>query len=364
MAESLQKDKIYVYYMVDQEGPCQIGAWPATWDTFIKRKNLTNVVISGHPRLYNNYLGQGLSFGSENMICVIISDLLDQAKNVLKCLAVDKELALKTFETETESVIKSAAKGIVPVIHSFRKWAHNISKIPLKASVEETPKVCIFGGGVLSLMHQQLCDYFCNEGIIPKVVDFSEWIIYVESEAMLRLSFKKGYMGIEKKYRIIPYFMAFLNPRNNFKELYLGVSSRITGITQLNMQKYFLRIARKSGLIYDSFVSFFDMIREGNKYVPYDAFCEAIVTIGRYLCSLKAGIFDGYVHAAVFNCQPSIDAQAILKSLSIRSDAPFISLDFENHVLTSYHMRLLEAVAVKAKYGRQVRNNSGAERVS
>lgn len=208
------EDEISVYMNIDQEGPCQNGAWPLLWETFTQRLELKNTIFCAEPQLSNYYMGLGYRFICRLITGVILGDFLMEAKNSLICLARDKEQALRIFETETEKLIeKLAAKKktiklritwnllddldfIRQAISEFsvansslKKWAKKISKIPLKNPVKESARVLIFGGLNVFFVHYPVTDYFLEQGVIPRIIDFSEGVAMLQAEEAVLYSF-------------------------------------------------------------------------------------------------------------------------------------------------------------------------------
>ena len=106
---------------------------------------------------------------------------------------------------------------------------------------------------------------------------------------------------------------------------------------------------KESGLLFDVHVSFSTIIEEGHKYVSFNGFCETPVTTGRYLHSIKVGVFDGLINVGSFNCQPAMNSQAILRPLANMSNIPYTAIDCEGPWISANQKRLLEAIAVRAK---------------
>ena len=348
MEENRSPDELSIYYGLEQEGPCQIGAWPLVWETFSRRLQLRDAVFPGHATLRNNYLGQGMMFGTELMAAIVAADILDEAQNALRVLARNPVLDLQDFKFEAQAVVDSARKGIVALELAMKKWARNVSKIPVKQNLRTVPKILIFGGGILSLIHHPLADYFCEKGIIPKVVDFSEFILYLESEFMMRFSFRQGRHTPEAQFKTAPFVLALLNPRSRFKEARRALLSKMVVDGGSFLIKRYKKIAKKSGLIYDSYVPFKEIIQAGNQYIPYNTYCEAIAAVGRFLCTKGSGVFNGFLHVATFNCQPSMDAQAVIRNQANQGDLPFCAIDVETPQIMAQQRRLLETLTIQA----------------
>lgn len=353
--ENRGSDEISVYYGLEEGGPCQSGAWPLVSEIFARRLKLKNAVFPGHPNLYNNFMGQGALFGIQILSAVIIGDLLEEAENCLRIVAQDRDEALRTFNHETDRLIRRYRRNFLTLPFSLKTWAKNVSKIPLRQSVEETPKVLIFGSGSASVIHQPPIDYFLRHGIIPKVVNMSEFILHMESAPVNRFGFMRGAGGLDI-YNIRPILLSFLNPGKAFKEVYEAVFSRATLFLADTLSVFFRKIAKKSGICYDVHIPFLDLIKAGNPYSSCALFHEATETIGRYLCSVKKGVFDGLVHLSIFNCQPSIQARTILQSITAKSDIPYADIELEGPLITPKHEKLLEAVVVKAKRLKHIKN--------
>ncbi len=111
-----------------------------------------------------------------------------------------------------------------------------------------------------------------------------------------------------------------------------------------------------SGLMYDESIPFLDIAEEGHKYASHLGVTETTVTAGRFVCSVKSGLYDGLVNLGSFNCQPAMNAQAVIRPLANASDVPYVALDCEGPWLSAGQLRLLENVAVQARRLREKKN--------
>ncbi|OIP91059.1 MAG: hypothetical protein AUK24_03475 [Syntrophaceae bacterium CG2_30_49_12] len=343
------ENEISLYYNMDQDGPCQNGAWPIVWGTFARRLNLKNVVFLAWPALKNNYLRKGERFAAEFAISTVVGDLLDEAWGTLSCLARDRDLALKTFDLEVDRVLEGALRGVPALASALKKWAENTARIPLKARVEETPKILLFGGLNARFIHEPITEFFTEQGIIAKVVDLTEGICWLESEHVVRYGFKRGLAEPSGQFNITSLLLSVFNPKNNLKEASMALRARLHIAGIVSLMKRYRKIAKKSGLIYDVHVPFLDLLREGSKYVSHNGFCETPITAGRFICSLRSGVFDGLINVSSFNCQPAMNSQAILRRLANNIRIPFVSIDCEGPWISANQRKLLETIAVQAR---------------
>ncbi len=97
----------------------------------------------------------------------------------------------------------------------------------------------------------------------------------------------------------------------------------------------------------------------GKKFPSFLVFPETTVTTGRFVCSVKSGLYDGLVNLGSFNCQPAMNAQAVIRPLANASDMPYVAIDCEGPWLSAGQLRLLENVAVQAKRMREKKNEAG-----
>jgi predicted nucleotide-binding protein (sugar kinase/HSP70/actin superfamily) len=342
-------DEISIYYGLEQEGPCQIGAWPLVWEVVARRMGIEGAVFPGHATIRNNYMGHGMGFGTELMSAIAASDVLDEARGTLPCVAADPERALEAFEEEARVVVESARGGLLGIARALARWSHNVRKIPRNATVEEVPRVLVFGGGALSLVHRPIVGFLSEQGIAAKVVDFSEFILYLESEWMMRFGFATGRHTPASLFEWSHILAGALAPGRTGREARRALRSRLVVQGGEWIVRRFKTIARASGLTYDEPVRFLDLIQRGDAHIPYATYCEAIVAVGRFEAAATTGVYDGFVHVATVNCQPSVDAQTVIRKLASEREVTLAALDVEVPRLTPNQMRLLENVVVQAK---------------
>ncbi len=342
-------DEITIYFNLDQQGPCQNGAWPLVWETFCNRLQARNVIAGVMPTNANKRLGLDAAHMKGINQAVLLGDLFTEAQLVLKCLARDKRAAMQIFQDEFNRFIECFREGDRAIEPALSQWADSMTAIPLRMPVEQTPKVLIFGGLNLLFVHEPVTDYFLNQGIVPKLVDFNEGACWIESEDITRFGFKRGLTKPEDQFAN--------SPRKKDGPGALAARKSKIGLLFIeSIQKQYRNIMGTSGLLFDEPLPFSNLADAGHKYVSYNAFTESSTTVGRYLCSVESGLYDGLVNLGSFNCQPAMNSQAIIRPLANKSDIAYAALDCEGPWISTNQRRLLESIAVQAKRLRTKKN--------
>ena len=83
---------------------------------------------------------------------------------------------------------------------------------------------------------------------------------------------------------------------------------------------------------------------------------ETGVTVGRYVCSERQGLYDGLINLGCFNCQPAMNSQAIIRPLAGDARVPYVAIDCEGPWLSANQTDALETVAVQATRVRGEKN--------
>jgi predicted nucleotide-binding protein (sugar kinase/HSP70/actin superfamily) len=343
------EDEITIYRTpIDNHGPCQNGAWPVLWETFAKTLNLKNAIFCAFPKYTNNYLGLNRDVLAWENIYFVIGQYIIEARNALQCVARRKNIALHLFEDITNEFIDNLKEGKKSLNIGLMKWAKEVARIPTKKRIEETPKVLIFGGLNLMFDHYPIEEFFLEKGIIPKVVDIVESMSLILAESTIRYGFKKGYITPKEQFNKhllnIPDF-----DEDDRKEA-LRAKRNKKALQFLDSQcKMIRRLMGKSGLLFDPFIEFIDLFEEGNKYVSANSLSETPIITGRFLHSIREGIYDGLINLGTFNCQPAMNSQAIIRPLANKSNIPYAAIDCEGPWISTNQRRLLEAIAIQAK---------------
>ena len=357
IAEYREENEITIYRTpIDMNSPCQNGSWGILWETFSNRLNVKNVIMSGGPMYGNKYFGLNPNLIALEPIGYMIGHYLTEARNALHCVAEDRNKAITIFERVTSEYIESLSnEGEKLLATGLKEWAQHIKKIPLKAKVEETPKVLIFGGINLVYDHYPVEDYFLEMGIIPKVVEYAELIELTLSSFIVRFGFKRGYTTPKEQ------FDESLIDYSNLTEKELREAERakrsMSALKFFNSQcQFYRKIIGETDLLFDPQIDFEDILEKGNELASVSAVTETPMIIGRFINSLQSGVYDGLINLSTFNCQPAMNSQPIIRPLANKSNTPYAALDCEGPWITTNQRRLLETIAVQAKRARRRKN--------
>ncbi|HNZ64535.1 MAG TPA: hypothetical protein PKJ10_01750 [Smithella sp.] len=341
--------EVTLYYYANQKGPCQIGAWPDVFEIMRERLKMDNSIFLVRLSEKNNYLGQGPALGREIASSLALGDIFREAEYSLTCVAADPEEAMKTFQAETGKVLESIKDGLKALNAALEEWARAVARIPVKKKVSEMPKILVLGTVEVEILHHPVVQYFISQGIIPKVTNFTQFPFILTAENYVRYGLKRGKIALKDHMKVFPFILNLLNPKTDYKE-YLGAVVSLIGSKTFNvLMKKYHKIASRSGLLCNEYISMEDICIAGDSLASVNTFTESFEAIGSYLMYSKTGVYDGLMHLCSFNCQPAVNAQAIIRSHSSASNIPFASIDMEGPWLSSGQIRTLETLAVQAK---------------
>jgi predicted nucleotide-binding protein (sugar kinase/HSP70/actin superfamily) len=289
-------------------------------------------------------------------ICHMIGHYLTEAKNTLYCIAEDRFQAMTNFEEVTSDYIESLKReGEKMLATGLKDCALHIKKIPIKAKVDETPKVLIFGGINLANDHYPAENYLLEMGIIPKVVEYAEYIELTLSSFLVRFGFKRGYTTPKEQ------FDESLFDYSNFNKKELREAERAIRYKKTleffhSQCQLYRKIIEATGLLFDPQINFEDLLEKGNEFASVNGITETPMITGRFIHSLESGVYDGLINLSTFNCQPAMNSQPIIRPIANKSDIPYAALDCEGPWLSTNQLRLLETIAVQAKRVRRKKN--------
>lgn len=348
--EKRSDKELSIYYYLKADNPCQIGAWPDVWKVFGEKLGVDNAIYMAMPDITNNFMGQGNSFGWDLSAAVILGDIFIEAKHALRCLTDDDPSALKVFEKETEIVMDNFSRGPRQIKKSLNSWAHAISKIPLKHNINDIPRIFVFGAGEVEFLCDPVVDFFISQGIIPKVVDVSGFLYLLTVTKYTKYALKRGKVPLRDQTNLLSFLLSVYTSGTNYKEAFEAMRSGILSKDIDSTRMQFMKIAWNSGLFNTCDPASFKKIAfEGNDYASFNTFSETPQVVGNFVAASRSGEFNGLMHLLTFNCQPSVNAQAIIRPLATHCDVPYASMDMDGNVVSANNLKILETLAVQTK---------------
>jgi predicted nucleotide-binding protein (sugar kinase/HSP70/actin superfamily) len=339
--------EVTVFQLMDQEGPCQIGGWYDAAPIIFERLGESNAVVAW-PTARNNFLGKGDRLGAMKVAAYVLSGVVAEMRSTLRCLAKDRDAALALLDDLEKKLIAASQGGLVSTERELRRGAKRLAGVSLRAPVERSARVLLFGGVNRIFVDGPVKDFFEERGILTKTTEMSEFICFLQAEDIVRLGFSHGYLAPSDQCSLSALVSELLSDRDRTAAMSALAARFRIGFIELLDQRW-RRIAAESGLLFSPYVPFADVEREGHKRISMNGYTEAPVTVGRYAALLASGEFDGYVNVGAFNCAPANTASAVIHALSLRTDTPYAVIESDGDSITTGQMRQLETVAVQCR---------------
>ena len=350
--ETRPRGEVTVFQLIDQEGPCQIGAWYDAAPVIFERLGERDAVVAW-PTAKNNYLGTGDKFAAMKVAAYVLSDVVAEMRSSLRCLAKDPGAALALLRELESRLIAASGSGLLATERELRQAVKRLAGVPLRAPVNRSPRVLLFGGVNRIFVDGHVRDFFEERGILTKTTEMSEFMCFVQAEDIVRLGFSQGYVAPADQYSM-PALLSELFSDGGRTAAMRALTARVRiGFIEMLDQRW-RGIAAESGLLFSPYVPFADIEQEGHKRISLNGYTEAPMTIGRYAALIASGAFDGYVNIGAFNCGPANTASAVIHALSLRTDIPYAVVESDGDCITGGQSRQLETVAVQCRRRREV----------
>ncbi len=351
--ESRPAGEVTVFHLLDQDGPCQNGAWHEAAPIIFERLGESHALVAW-PTARNNYLGKGDRFGAMKVAAFVLSDVMAEMQSALRCLAKDNGAALAILEELENRLAAASQGGLVAAERELRRAVKRLASVPLSAPVERSPRVLLLGGVNRIFVDGPVKDFFEERGILAKTTEMSEFICFLQAEDIVRLGFSNGHLSPADQCSMSVLLSELLFENDSSAVLRaFGARARIGFIEMLEQR--WRRIAAESGLLFSFYVPFCSVEREGHARISLNGYTEAPITVGRYAALLAAGAFGGYVNIGAFNCGPASAASAVIHTLSQRTDTPYAVIECDGDCMTTGQLRQLEMVAVQCCRRRDAR---------
>ena len=343
--QSRDPNEVTLFHLLEQEGPCQIGAWHDAAPLIFHRLGARNA-FPVWPRIDNNYLGGGESAAIAVAAAAVLGDLLGEVRSSLRCLASDPASAVAALDEMEERLVAAASHGPLAAELELRRIAADLARIPLKGRPADAPKVLLFSGINRIFVDRPVRDFFEQRGILAKTADVGEFLCFYETEPIVRRGLALGRFTPAEQFATGTLLTGILhNPVPQPRLQAARARLHIAAIEYLDHR--WRALLGASGLVFSPDFRYGRLIRAGHDQVSLNGWTEAPATAGRYLTSLEEGVFDGYVNVGAFNCTPAATATAATHDSALRSRLPYAVIECDGASVTASQLRQLEAVAAK-----------------
>ncbi|MCE5300604.1 MAG: acyl-CoA dehydratase activase [Spirochaetia bacterium] len=162
-------------------GYCRLGQYFTAAEMMIKDKKLRDVApfyFAGEV----GYSGMGTAFSLAAWKAIVVSDVMDDIRNAIYTLAVDREKALLLFYKEYIKIMDSiSGKSGVALYKQLENTAQALSTVEKKVPYDAVPQVCV--NGEIFVRRDQWCNKdiamkLAEHGFIARHAPIHEWLFY------------------------------------------------------------------------------------------------------------------------------------------------------------------------------------------
>ncbi|MBN1532470.1 MAG: activase [Spirochaetes bacterium] len=198
-SEKYRKDEIYLLFVPTTTGPCRTGQYFVFYENLFRDLRMENVVVITLDS-DNSYNELGERFSKDAWWGLTTADLMKDIETSLRTCAVDPATAIAKYDELWQELIEVAERDLSKMIPTLKRIAAEISRIPLKRSMKNTPKVLVVGEIYVrrdDFAVDELIRRFSRKGIIAKVSGITEWVYYCDHTRK---------HDIEKRLGLIPWY--------------------------------------------------------------------------------------------------------------------------------------------------------------
>ncbi|KMQ49999.1 CoA-substrate-specific enzyme activase [Chitinispirillum alkaliphilum] len=178
-----REDENLVYFMPTSGGNCRLTQYNIYISRLIEKLRIPNVALLSLTN-ENGYAGLAVKDALNVLKSIIVSDCMEDVKNALDVLAVDKQSAEKIFSGEWGKIVAMFKSGHTGnLFRQLGEAAKKLSLIPLKYPLSKAKKVSLLGEIFVrrdNFSSQDLIQRLQSKDIVVRKAPVFEWLEYCD----------------------------------------------------------------------------------------------------------------------------------------------------------------------------------------
>ena len=320
-SDKYRKDETYLLFVPSTTGPCRTGQYYIFYENLFRDLKLENVVVITLDS-ENSYNELGPGFSRSAWWGLIIADYMKDIETSLRTCALDPAAAIAKYDELWHELIEIAEKDIKNVVPALKQIASEISKIPLKQQVKDTPKVLVVGEIYVrrdDFAVDELIRLMSRKGIIGKVSGISEWIYYTDYV-------RKN--EIMKKYNLLPWYRKLFS-----KEMKDRIIWKIEEKWKHGVEKKVKEAFSSTGLIPDTPHDMDEIMNNSQKhFVSRELDSEISISSGVASTAMMQD-YSGIINISPFACLIGRVIEGLITPWSRDRKYPVMSVEIDGAVL-------------------------------
>ena len=320
-SDKYRKDEIYLLFVPTTTGPCRTGQYFVFYENLFRDMRMENVAVITLDS-ENSYNELGPSFSQSAWWGLVIADYMKDIETSLRTCAVDPVTAIAKYDELWHELSSIAEKDISKTIPALKRIAAEISHIPLKQKLKDTPKVLIVGE--ISVRRDdfavdELVRIMSRRGIIAKVSGITEWIYYTD--------FVRKY-EIMKKYKLLAWYKRLFS-----KEMKERIAWRIEHIWKHRVDKKIKKALSAANLIPAAPHNMDEIMGNAHEhFVTSELDSEISISSGAASTAMMQD-YSGIINISPFACLIGRVIEGLITPWSRDRNYPVMSVEIDGAVL-------------------------------
>lgn len=282
-------DEKLVYFMPTSPGNCRFTQYSVFLNKLIEHRHIENVALLSLTN-ENSYAGLSTFCLLNALKAVIVSDVMEDIKNALYVLAVNRDEAMELFFYQWQKILnvfeKKKGGGLYQVLQEISK---ELSKIKLQIPFSQAKKVALLGEIFVrrdQFSCQDIVTRLSRNNIVVKKAHILEWLNYCDWLVQNGI-YQAGFP---------------------FSEL---VKFKLKGLLGRHYEKSIKGILAQSGLYDFELVDIGKIIEYGRQFFEVQLTGEAILVVGDFFKDIIHSA-HGIISIGPFACMPTRITESIL----------------------------------------------------
>lgn len=316
-----KRDEIYLVFVPTTTGPCRTGQYYIFYENLFKDLKFENVIVVTL-EADNSYNELGPKFVKNAWWGLTVADYMKDMETALRTCAADPASAMVKYDNLWKKLIHVAETDTSKGYSVLEEISSELSKIPLKKSVADTPKVLIVGEIYVrrdDFAVDELVQKMSRQGIIAKVSSITEWLYYCDYTRKHDLL---------KRFRLLPWYKKAFS-----KELRELAGWKAESFYKHRVEDKIKRILGASGLLPSSPHDMEKIMSIAEEhFVSSDLYSEISISSGVSAAAMMED-YSGIINISPFACLIGRVIEGLITPWARERKYPVMSIEIDGAIL-------------------------------